>query len=235
MIKRRFWLPIVGLSLLALVGLLIAGSRGVAVRTATLDTPDQGGAAILHPSSRVCEGPITSPASVRSVHIWGAPTTGRAGLTVDVQDATETRDVLASGELEAVGNPSEYTVRLSQTVPKDRPLRVCLTEHLNSFILLGTPGVHHNVVLSGIGSEFALALVNDSHRSLLSWLPTAFSRASLWRPSWVGSWTFWILAAALLTTFGIGAAAVASAAAEDDEEDPRAADRNGEGDRRVAG
>ena len=75
--------------------------------------------------------------------------------------------------------------------------------------------------MSPPGEKFSLALLSDGDRSLLGSLPTAFSRASLWRPSWVGAWTFWVLAIALLATFGLAVVAVISAAGDDDAPVPR--------------
>jgi hypothetical protein len=66
------------------------------------------------------------------------------------------------------------------------------------------------------GQEYSLVLLSQSQRSLLAWLPTAFSRASLWRPSWVGAWTFWVLAGGLLATFALAVLAVLKAAEDDD-------------------
>jgi hypothetical protein len=221
---RHGWLSCIGLALISLVGLLVAGSQGLAVRSFALEAPNHYPVTLLHPSTRVCEGPVTSQGPARSVGIWGASAFGPARLTVEVQDAG-TQRVWASGDLEASTAENEYTARLARAVPGDRPLRICLTEDLNTFSLEGSAAVHPNVGMTGkvAGQEFSLVLLGDS-RSLLSSLPTAFSRASLFRPSWVGSWTFWVLAIALLATFGLAAVAVASACASDEEDRP-ASDR----------
>jgi hypothetical protein len=216
---RRDRLALIGPAVIAVVALLVAGSQGLAVRTLALGAPNQVTVALLHPSTRVCEGPATSPGSIRGVGVWGTYTGGSVRLTVDVQDAG-TRKVLASGELEATTQENQYTARLARAVPGGRSLRICLTGGLGAFSLAVSPAVHPNVVMTGKGpaQEFSLVLLSDGRRSLLSSLPTAFSRAALFRPSWVGSWTFWLLAIALLAMFGLGAAAVASAAAADEDE-----------------
>ena len=54
-------------------------------------------------------------------------------------------------------------------------------------------------------------------QSLFSMLPTIFRRAMLFRPTWVGAWTFWLLAAAVLGAFALGAVAVARASSADAE------------------
>jgi len=45
--------------------------------------------------------------------------------------------------------------------------------------------------------DVALELVRAPERSLLSEVPDMFERASLFRPGWMGAWTFWLLLAAV--------------------------------------
>ena len=105
-------------------------------------------------------------------------------------------------------------------MPVGRRLTVCLTTNLNTFELRGPPAVDPDVVMTGRnpGLEFSLALLND-RRSLLGSLSTAFSRAALFKPSWVGGWTFWVLTAALLATFGLAGFAIATASSDDEDQD----------------
>ena len=65
-------------AVIALAGLLIAGSRHLAVRTASADAPNQLTIATLRPGQTVCEGPITSQGPARSVGVWGSAA-GRSG------------------------------------------------------------------------------------------------------------------------------------------------------------
>ena len=100
-------------------------------------------------------------------------------------------------------------------------MRICLTDDVSTFSLAGSAVSAPTVSATGVatGQRFSLVLLTDGG-SLLGSLSTAFSRASLWHPSWVGSWTFWLLAIALLAAFGVGVSAVVSAAAADDEDRP---------------
>lgn len=216
---RRVLLASIACAVTAVVVLLIAGSRGLAVRTAAVDAPNQFTIAVLHPANRVCEGPVISQVPARGVGIWGASAGGTASLTVTVQ-AADTHTMLASGQLQAVSAEGEWTARLAREVPAGRPVRICLTDDVSAFSLSGSSASNPNVAVTGVatGQRFSLVLLSDSNRSLLSSLPTAFSRASLFRPSWVGSWTFWFLAVALLASFGVGVVAVTSAAWADDSE-----------------
>lgn len=214
----RGWLAVAGVSVIIVVGLLISGARDVMVREFSIRARDEEPVAVLGPSQSVCEGPVSSGAQTDAVSVWGGPVSGVAHLTVQAQDAV-THEGLASGDIDATAT-GEHVARLGTPVRGGRPLRICLIEHLNAFSVLGWFAADAHAVMSGKtgGLQFSLSLLNDN-RSLLSSLPLAFSRASLWRPSWVGPWTFWALMFALLASFGLAAAAVASAASADDHED----------------
>jgi hypothetical protein len=225
--RRRGLLPGIACAAIALVVLLIAALQHMAVRTASVGAPNNATVAVLHPATRVCEGPVTSQGSARSVGIWGASAGPTTRLTVDVQDAATSR-LLAAGALQAAPVESEWTGRLAHDLPGGRPLRVCLTDDSGTFSLEGSGGSVPTVISTGIptGQRFSLVLLSDGNRSLLRSLSTAFSRASLWRPSWVGSWTFWVLTFALLGTFAMGVVAVTAAADDDEDRPPRRESRN---------
>ena len=212
----RGWLAVAGVSVIIVVGLLISGARDMMVREFSIRARDEEPVAVLGPSHSVCEGPVTSEAQIDAVSIWGGPVSGVAHLTVQAQDAV-THQELASGDIDARAT-GEHLARLNTPVPGGSPLRICLIGDLNAFSVLGWFAADRHAVMSGKngGLQFSLSLLNNN-RSLLGSLPLAFSRASLWRPSWVGPWTFWVLAIALLATFGLAAAAVASATSADDD------------------
>jgi hypothetical protein len=225
--SRRVLVLAGALALVVVVALLVAGSRDVTEREFVLGVPNQRSVALIRPGQRVCEGPVTGRGPIQAVGIWGGSAIGLSRLSVEVLDAG-TRSTLASGKIAATVTGA-YVAQLTRAVSGGRPLRVCVVGDLNTFSLLGSNDGDPAVSTAGThGGEFSLVLLNQK-RSLLSWLPTAFGRASLFRPSWVGSWTFWLLAAGLLAAFGVGAVAVASAAADDGgDRDDR--DRDGDGD-----
>ncbi len=100
-------LPATAIVVVAVAALLIAGSRHVTVRTASADAPNQITIAKLRPGHAVCEGPITSQGSARSVGIWGSAVASTARLTVAVKDPSTHETVslrLASGRYPAQGN-----------------------------------------------------------------------------------------------------------------------------------
>jgi hypothetical protein len=219
---RARWtlLACIGIAAVAILGLLLAGSQTVAVRSFVLRTPNMEPVAQLHSGQRVCEGPVTSPQPIQAVGVWGGSVIGLSRLRIDVSDAS-TGGPLASGRIAATA-PGEYAARLDTTVPSAQQLRICVVGELNTFSLEGSPAQQPDVVMTGPnrGLEFSLVLLNNQ-RSLLGSLSTAFPRASLWHPSWVGSWTFWLLAIALLGSFGAGVVAVVSAASADEDDGDR--------------
>ena len=222
MTVRRSWLPFVVMSVVALIALLIAGSRERPVRTFALGAPSQAPVAVLAPGTQVCEGPVVSQGRAQSVRIFGAATGSPALLTVEVRNAP-TGHLAAIGVLNAGTVPGAYTGRLASAAPGGEPLDVCLGGGAHAFTLLGSAAIHPNIAISGKAPavEFSLVLLNDDGQSLLGSLGTAFSRASLFRPGWVGTWTFWALALILLSTIALGALAIASAASADDLDDRR--------------
>ncbi|MGH3261193.1 MAG: hypothetical protein ACRDNS_04270 [Trebonia sp.] len=201
----------------AVLALLIAGLQGVAIRSFVLRSPNQTPVAALHPSQSVCEGPVAGHGPSEGIAVWGAALSPTARLTLTAQDAATHRS-LGSGSVTAFADEDRWAAGLGHGVPGGRPLRICVTDSSGIFSLAGSGAVNPAVVMTGAGSgqEFSLALLSGE-RSLFSTLPTAFSRASLWRPSWVGSWTFWVLLIGVAATFALGVMAVTRAADEDAE------------------
>jgi hypothetical protein len=216
-------------AVLALAALLAAGAQSITRRTFMLHAPNATWLAVLRPTSRVCEGPVVARDPTQSAGIWGAAGPGHpAQLTVEVQDAA-THKVLGSAPVAAPAVEAQATARFPHALPAGVPLRICLTQDSGTFALYGSPAQNPGVIMtgkllgtqptSGKGEEFSLNLYSTDNHSLLDSLGLAFSRAALWRPSWVGPWTFWVLAIALLGTFGLGVAATVAAATDDEEPD----------------
>jgi hypothetical protein len=87
----------------------------------------------------------------------------------------------------------------------------------------GVKGQHPTVTLSAAtldgrrlpNRDIAMVFPRAEPKSVLALVPEMFRRAALFRPGWVGAWTFWLLAALIL----LGAPlllARALASAEDD-------------------
>ena len=217
--RRRGWLVFAAGAVLAVAALLASGLSTTTVRRYALGAPDTSSVAELHRGRRVCEGPVTTPAGVDRIAVFGAAVSATAAVRVDVE-RVHPRRLQSSGRFTARSGGGDYVTILNRPVPRGQVVRICLTGERNTFSLLGSAAVNPAITMSGAhrGLEFSLLL--DGRQSLISSLPTVFSRAALFKLSWVGSWTFWVLTAALLACFGLGGLALAGAAAAD-EQPPR--------------
>lgn len=210
--------PVIAIAVIAVAVLLITAASRRNVREYSLRVADQEAVAVLAGSDFACEGPVSSPRTFTGIAIWGGPATGVAAVRVTVRAAGVDR-ALASGTIRATA-VGEHVATLNQSVAAHRRVRICVTSTLKTFALNGDPVSGPDVPTTGHGDHlaFSLSLVNDRH-SLLGSLPVAFDRATLFKLSWLGSWTFWVLAIALLASFAVAILAVACAAGEDATDD----------------
>ncbi len=206
---------------LGLALLLLAGATDGRSTSFSLDVPNVVDAAILNPGQEACERPVVTTSSFGGLRAWAqAGIATGAALGVSVRDAEDER-VIARGRLAVTSvTPGAYTATLSSTVPSGRRVAVCLrSEGPSRVALLGSTPVTGSVGLTAAGKreplELSLVFERAKPRSLLSLVPTIFDRAALFRPSWVGAWTFWVLAFALLAAVVLGGAAVSRAARAD--------------------
>jgi len=217
--RRPVRLLVLVLPLVVLVVLIVSALQPIQIRAYALDSPDAGQAATLVHGQEACEGPIRLPLAIGGVGIWGNGA-GNAQVAVSMRDAVTGR-VLARGQTTIPpGPPAPHSIPVRPSVPAGSTVRVCVTERGPiPLSLLGSLATHPEIRMS-VGdkltsSEFSLLLYEPSRHSLLAALPTAFSRASLFRFSWAGPWTFWALAIALLATIGACAWVVVAATRAD--------------------
>jgi hypothetical protein len=204
---------------LGLAVLLIAAANDGRSRAFSLGVSDVAGVTTLTPTATVCERPIVDPTSFGGVRAWAAPGAAPTPVEMTVSDA-QTGQVLARGRALVPAADGQFDVTLTRTVAAHRQLQVCFaTAGRAKVALLGSSQVNSAVRLIVGGKPvatlgLALVMLPAHPRSLLSMVPTAFARAALFKASWVGTWTFWVLAAALLAAFAVAAAAVRWALAE---------------------
>lgn len=215
--RWRIWMPAALIALGALGVITVGGLRGTSVRTFALEAPNQFPLVVLRPSQSVCEGPVRSPSAFDAVSIWGASTTATAQLTVTAR-AVQTNRTLTSGPLTARKTESEQRVHLNRPVAAEQPIQICVGARQGAFSLAGSPAVAPGIVMTGkpAGHQFSLLLLSAGDRSLFGSLGLAFARAALFRPSWVGVWTYWALVVGLLVAVAVTVVAVASASAADE-------------------
>lgn len=217
---------------LGLAGLAVSAARAQRFTAFSLRVPARVFAVLLQPDQQACQTPImvTTPTGGLEAWIYSGPVPGPAvGVTV-----TDARN----GSLLAVGRippshrettpPSGFPTSISTrtrfdaTVPAGKTITVCfLNIGTTAVALMGSePSTISGALTSPAqyrGNAIALLFLRPHAQSLFSMLPTIFRRAMLFRPTWVGAWTFWLLAAAVLGAFALGAVAVARASSADAE------------------
>ena len=180
------------------------------------------GANTFHLASFVGRGYV---ACERDVHVEGgfdalqlalfaAPR--RADLTVTVAPSSGGRPIASGPVPPGSGSrrTSIATVRLSRGVPAGGSVDVCVRSRRSSrseaklVAIMGSPrigGRPSHVELIGphgghaeLGTDFHLVFLRDHPRSVLSQVPAIFRRAALFRPGFVGAWTYWALLAIVL-------------------------------------
>ncbi|MGI8715022.1 MAG: hypothetical protein ACR2NR_17940 [Solirubrobacteraceae bacterium] len=170
------------------------------------------------PGTEACEGPITgSTGPVQGIRTWGAAIGHSTRL--DIIAKSPAGQLLSAGSVAASVTANDYSAMLSTAIAQDRAITVCVSNSGGAdFSLLGSPSVDPAIPmrLRGVPSplQFSLALLGPAS-SNLSQLPLAFSRAAVFRPSWVGAWTFWLLLAAILVAAVAAGFAILAAARAD--------------------
>jgi hypothetical protein len=177
-------------------------------------------AAVLPPHAEVCQTPIELQADVDAVS-FPVKTKGHPGvpLTVTVRDLAD-RTLVRSRI--APGYPDSWTV--TAPLPRLHPgqaISLCIrNDGTRTAYPLGEDAVvDSGTVQAGRTStiDVALTFLRDRPRSALSEVPAMFRRAALFRFGWVGAWTFWVLAVAVLAGVPLLCGyALARAAREDD-------------------
>jgi hypothetical protein len=158
----------------------------------------------LEPGAQACQAPFRAVAGFGSVRTWISALARRTpALWLGVYSPRGA--TIATGRTEGGhGQFVAVTFNLNATVPGGRRVVLCLHN-----------AGPQSVTLLGANERLAYLFLRRHPESLLSLLPTVFRRAALFRPTWVGAWTFWLLLAGLLAAFVVGAVAVVQAAKSD--------------------
>ncbi|MGI9183939.1 MAG: hypothetical protein ACR2GZ_03085 [Solirubrobacteraceae bacterium] len=202
-------------AILGLAALLVASAGDGRARAFSIGVPNLRSVAALHPGQSACQSPIVSPARWGGIRAWAGSAPGPGALAVTIRDPA-THAQLAGGQLTVVPAPGPITASLSHDVTANRRFELCLRNDRRATVtLLGSGRVDPSVrlTIAGQPSAFNLSLITlrPSPRSLLSLVPTAFSRAALFHARWVGAWTFWLLTGGVLIAFVAMGAALLSA------------------------
>lgn len=192
---------------LVLGGLLLALLTAVLVRPSlafTLGVDGNRVAAVLPAGGEVCERPIEVPPDGAFDHVVVTlETYSRPGpeLEVRVEDA-RTRTPLATGRLAGGYGDGEHRVRVGR-VGTAKPLSVCIANAGGGRVgVVGGRGDPLRPPHALVGSrrlldDLDLAFEREP-RTLLSQAPAIAQRAALFRPGWVGAWTYVVLVLVLV-------------------------------------
>lgn len=216
---------------LGLAGVAIAGGHERRATAFTTQVPPSNVAAQLKHGRSVCQGPIPVVASTNGVRLWIQAGTGpgRLQATVRSDHGAATHAGVPLTPDRSV-TPVPYGTALHATfgrlVLSRGSISLCVRSlSAGTVNLLGSAPNPHSGTLRGAGkpNDAALSLLFTAprHRTVDELLPTIFRRAALFHPRWVGAWTFYALAAALLVSVG-WLAWTMFLAADDVDEDPRA-------------
>jgi hypothetical protein len=168
----------------------------------TLGVPDTGVAVKVPRGQEACQEPIQLPEGTTFDRVRMKVEGGVGQLVVR---GLPGRSVLARGRIaDAVG---EQRVRVGDVSPRG-PVAVCLQGVTGRLRVHGAAGLANRstgVALGGqpVDVDMLVAMERRS-RSLLSLVPDMAERAALWRPPFVGRWTYALLG--LLLLLGVPAA-----------------------------
>jgi len=204
MTRRSAIIAFVAVALVGIAGLLVAASQYERTTAFSPGVPSAGPQVALHPGQVACENPTLVQASFASVTAWlGGTANPGAALEMSIRSAGGAR--LATASIPATDVASSTPVfKLSRTVAAGQWIVVCLH----------AIGPQTTQVLGSSG-QFTLLFLRPHPESLLSAIPSIFDRAALFRPTWVGAWTFWALLALLGVAFVACGVAVAKAVGSD--------------------
>lgn len=170
----------------------------------------------LSPGTQFCQAPSKAIVGFGSVRTW-VSATAPPGAVLQLRVRSLSGATIAAGRTSTgYGEFVDPTFNLDAPVAGGQRVSVCLRN--------AGPAP---VTLLGANRRLAFLFLRHHPESLLSLLPTVFKRAALFRPGWVGPWTFWLLLAGMLAAFVLAGTAVVRAAASDarDATDPGARNR----------
>jgi hypothetical protein len=218
--------PVLTLLLVLLAGFVLLVAIAAADRRGfRLDVPSDS-RVLVRPGQELCSGLIRPPAAgANRVRYWARGARGGAAPPIVVHvRRSRTAQTLADGTAEA-GPAGARTVRLRGSVAGSRKVVACFLDAGGEpAILAPRPGTRTRVTVERSSeladyADVALELIRSDDRSLLATLPDAFDHAALFRPGWVGAWTYWLLLAALAAGVPLLLTRALSSASDEDESD----------------
>lgn len=202
---RRASAPLVlaAIALVALAGVVLAGLRSHRDLAFSLGVPSLRVAAVAPPGVPLCQKNIDVVHTFDAVR-FTPRSVGRPGPALSVAVRRSGSAAALAGTQVPGGYPDNRTlrVRVGHVAAGRGPVDVCITPQGRYGVgLVGGNRESEPATRAYLGDtivpRYSVAMDFHTARShtLLSQLPRIFHRASLFRPQWVGAWTFWLLAA----------------------------------------
>lgn len=209
---------VVGLLALVIGALVLAGADDRRDRAFSLQVPAALPVVTVKPGQRICQSPIISAAGFSRLAIFlSAPP--EPGARLQLQSVLGGR-ASAWTAARPTAASTFVSFSLDRTVPAGASIEACLRNvGTGSPTLLGAAPNTTSGELSAnghrLGSAAAMEALAPHSHSLLASLPEIFTRASLFRPTWVAPWVYWVLIGLLLAGMTCAVAGLLAAASAD--------------------
>ena len=170
--------------------------------------------AMLLPGQRACQRPLVAQEDFEIVRLTLA---AEEEAEIGVEAVRSGRVPRARGRLRIGRSRSTRDVGLGPTVSKEERFELCVANEGGGRAAVYGAEARLDDLTAVEGntarpnSDMALRFLRDRQHSLLSQTPRAFERAALFKPTFLGAWTFWLLALGVV----IGVPALLSAALRD--------------------
>ena len=162
-----------------------------------------GPVAKLGAGDTACQEPLVAQEDYEIVELE-AGSTGAPRLVVTVARPRGVGRPFARVEVPPPGRRGLVRADLGGTIPQETRFELCVTNLGDGVAAVYGSGAIAND-LSAVtgdgareGSDMALTFLRDEPVSVLAQLPEMFERAALFRPGFVGAWTYWLLLLAVV-------------------------------------
>ena len=206
----RLVATLLGLCAAAVLVTVLAGVTTKEKDAFTLGVSAAGPVTTLQPGQQVCQEPIVVPdadAAFDRIR-FSLGTFSRPGPPIDVavkaiDGRFEARGRLEGGYADRSRAPTP-SVAVGHVALIEQGLRVCLRNAGSTKVAVFGNGDLASRTSTATkdgkpaGADVTMVFERGESRSALSLVPRIFERASLWRASWTGAWTYWLLGALVL-------------------------------------
>jgi hypothetical protein len=237
--RRRVALPLLAVFVVVVAAMIVRAGSDEQTLQQGLGVFVEQNVLTLRAGHEGCQGPIGLIDRTASVEFNPGTPHAEPGPAVAtlIRDVPSTH-VVSRGLLRAGFDPRRpQTVKLAPALPANAVVQVCFRNMGPGQVLLfgdiafgtskiGFVGVHPTIVTSSAsldgkdmpGHDIAIVFPRSKPKSMLALVPEMFMRASLFRPGWLGAWTYWALAALVLLATPLLLARAASSAVDGDED-----------------